>query len=164
MRVIAVIKHDYGGAEIHESKGDRAPGAAGADQHHGCRLGTGAAEPLLEIAAKAAPVGVVAGGAAVGRNGDGVDGADLCRFAVDLVQQRQHVLLERKRHVGAGKARGLDRIEQLRQATSLEHVDIHQMIIAVDAGGGESIDVQRRRQRLHDICADQADQTPCDRS
>ena len=49
-------------------------------------------------------------------------------------------------------------VEGLRQTPAGQAVDIHQMVEAVDAGRGEGVGKQRRRQRSRDVCADQSDQ------
>ena len=63
-------------------------------------------EPLLEVAAEADAVRVVALRPARRRDGDGVDGADLQRLGRHLVEQRDHRLLARKGDVDTVEAGG----------------------------------------------------------
>ncbi len=135
-------------------------GAAGADLHDGCALRALPAESFLEAAAPAAPVEIVARGAAVRCDRNRVDGADLRGFGIDRIEKRQDILLERIGDVRAGKPRRLDRIEKLRQSTLLLAIDVHQMIEAIDAGRGERFGEECRRQRTHDVRADKPEQHP----
>src|SRR5262249_41209104 len=62
--------------------------------------------------------------------------------------------------VGAGEARRFDGVEQLRQGAPGQPVRVHQMVEAIDPGRCESVGEQRRRERAHDVRADQTDQDP----
>ena len=96
-------------------------------------LRAGAPETLLEAAAETAAVGVVTDGTAV-RAIVTVLTAPICAASsVDRVEQRQNILLERKRDVGAGKTSGLNCVEQLGKPPARQAVDVHQMIVAVDS-------------------------------
>jgi hypothetical protein len=145
-RRIAIVQHHDAGAEIHQRKDDRAPGAARADQHHGLAARAVRSERLGKAVAPAAAVEIVAGGAAVRRDRNRVDRADLRRFGIDRIEERNNVLLERISDVGAGEARSFDGFEQLRQPPSGQAIGVQEMVIAVDPGGGEALGEQRRRQ------------------
>ena len=103
------MQHEIGNAEVHQGKRDGAPGAAGADLHHCCVLGAGAADAFIKTVAPSRAIEIVAGRAAVGREHDGVHRADLGGARVHGIEQRNDLLLERKSDVGADEARGLDR-------------------------------------------------------
>ena len=153
------MQDEIGNAEIHQGKRDGAAGAAGADLHHGRVLGAGAADAFSEAVAPSRAIEVVAGGAAIGREHDGVDRADLGGARVHGIEQRNDLLLERKGDVGADEARGLDRLKKLRQPRR-QAIGVQQMIIAVDPGRRESIGEQSRRHRSLDVRAKEPDQHP----
>ena len=51
-------------------------------------------------------------------------------------------------------------LQEVLEAAPGQPVDVHEMIVAADAGGRERVLVQRRRQRLLDVGADEPDQRP----
>ena len=142
-RSVAVMNDEKPDAQIHQGIGNGVPGAARANQHDRRALRGVAPERFLEAVAPAAAVEIIAGCAAVRCNRHGIDRAGLRRLGVDGVEQRHDLLLERESDVGAGKAGGLDRGEQLRQSAFARPIKVDQMIEAVDAGGGEGVGKQR---------------------
>jgi len=91
-----LVAHQQGGdAKIAQREGHRPAGAARAHQDGRLAGDRVASEFLLEAAAEADPVGVVARGRAVAVDGDGVDRADLPCVGRYRVEQRRHDLLER---------------------------------------------------------------------
>ena len=110
--------------------------------------------------APATPIKVVAGSAAIRRDRDSVDRADLGSLWVYHVEKRQNVLFEGIRDISAGKPGSFDRIEKLRQPSLPQTIDVHQMIETIDSRGRESIGKERRRQRAHDVGPYETDQHP----
>src|SRR5262245_28422597 len=155
---IAVVHDEERGAEIHQGKCDRVSGTSGADLHDRCTLRPRRAKTFLKTMAPSAPVEVVARGAAVRRNGHGIDRADLGSFRIYRIQKRQNFLLERICDICTRKTGDLDRLEQPRQSTLPQAVHVQQMIEAVDSGSRKGIRKQRRRQRPHDVRANQSEQ------
>src|SRR6185503_9386388 len=96
-------------------------------------------------------VRVVADGAAVVGDGHAVDGADLLGIGRYLVEQRHDGLLAGKRDVDAVEAGGLCGGEQVAEPAAGQAVEVHQVVVAADAGGGKGVLVLRRRQRAHDV-------------
>jgi hypothetical protein len=138
------VKHQNGDAAIHQRPGDGAPGAAGADLHHRLAVCMLAPETFHEAVAPVPAIEVVAGGAAIRCDRDGVDRADLRRLGTHRIEQRNDLLLERVGDIGAGESRRFDGVDELRQREPGQMIDVEQMIIAVDPSGGESIGEQRR--------------------
>src|SRR6185369_8689941 len=100
--------------EIHQRKGDGVYGSTGADLHHARTVRAIATEAFGKTVSPAWPIEIVAGGAAVRRNRDGVDRTGLHGRRVHGVEQWDDILFERIGDVGAGKARGFDRVEEFR--------------------------------------------------
>jgi hypothetical protein len=74
------------------------------------------------------------------------------------VEQRQHGFLARVGYVHAGKARRARGAEQIGERAAGQPVQVHQMVVAADAGRRERILVQDRGQGLLDVGADEADE------
>lgn len=151
---IAIVNDDDPGAQIHQGKGDSAPGAARADHHHHRLPRTVASEAFLEAVAPPSSIEIVADSAAIRLDRDGVDGTDLGGFLVHRVEQRDDILFERIGDVCARKAGSFDRIEEFRQPPLWQTVDIHQVIETVDPGGREGVAEQCRRNGSHDVGPD----------
>ena len=87
-RAVKVMNDKDRNAQIHQGKGDGAPGATGTDLHHRCILRTAAPEAFFKAAAKANSIKVVTGGSAVRRNRDGIDRADLSGLRIHRIEKR----------------------------------------------------------------------------
>ena len=91
-------------------------------------------EQLLGRSSKARRIGVEAEETAVGRTDDVVDGADLARLILDLVDESRHELLVRRCHAQPQP------FGAVRISDSLRHVrlfELEQLVAAVDPGGVE---------------------------
>src|SRR5579885_333330 len=157
---IAVVHDQQRGAKIHQCESHRAAGAARPDQHDGLAAGAVRSEAFLEALAPAAPVEIVAGRPPIRRDSYCVDGADLRSLGIDIVEQRENVLLEWIGDIDASKASGLDRVEELRQPPRAQPIDVHEMVEALDACRRKGFREQSGRQRPHDVGADQPQQYP----
>ena len=160
-RAVAIVHDEKRDAEVHQGKGNSVSGASGADQHHGCTLRAGGSEAFLETVTPPTPVEIVTGGTAIRRNGDGVDRANLGGLGIHRIQQRQNVLLEGIGDVGARETGSFDRIEKLREPPPGQVIDVQQVVEAIDPRGRECVGKQHRRQRTHDIRANQSGAASC---
>src|SRR5262245_50715493 len=157
---ITVMHDENRNAKIHQGKCDRVSGTSGSDLHYRRTLGTLSAEIFFKTVPPSAPIEVVARGPAIRRNCHSIDRANLGSFLVDSIQERKNLLLERICDVWARKTGDPDRLEEPRQSSLPQAVDIQQMIETVDSGGRECVGKQRRRQRPHDVRANQSEQHP----
>jgi hypothetical protein len=115
------------------------PGSTGADLNYVRTFRTVTTQAFCKAVSPAGPIEIVAGGVAIRSNQDGVDGAGLHGRRVHGIEQHDNVLLERIGNIGAGKARGFDRGEELRQGAPRQPVHVHQMVEAIDPGRFESV-------------------------
>ena len=143
-RRVGIVHADGCGAEVHQREGDCPAGAACADENRRLALDAGAPEPLLDVAPEADAIRVVADGAAIVGDGHAVDGADLLGLERYLVEQRHDGLFAGEGNIDAVEARGLDGGQQVLEAAAGQAVEVHQVVGAADAGGGEGVLVQRR--------------------
>src|SRR5690349_11492156 len=58
--------------------------------------------------------------------------------------------------IDAGEARRARRSQQILEPAARQGLHVHQMVVAVDPGGGKGVLVQGRRKGLLDVGADQA--------
>ena len=86
---VAVVQDEKGNAEIHQGKCNRVPRAAGAHLHDGCAARALGSKAFLKAVAPSAPVKIVARGASVRGNRDGIDRASLRSLRVDGIQERK---------------------------------------------------------------------------
>src|SRR5262245_27100325 len=86
---IAVMDDEHRDAQVHQGKRHGVPGAPGADLHDGCPLRAVTAKTFLETATPSASVEIIPGSAAVRRDGNSVDGANLDGFGIGRIEKWQ---------------------------------------------------------------------------